>query len=281
MSNKKGVKIDIGFATLIVGILGFIGGTIGTFKEDLFTCIGSHNMSSSSDDFDSVNTSEGSNSNSNLDGSDSSSTDLNSSSDASDSTSSDLGSNLDGSSSSSISSSSDSDSSSDSSNSNSSDLSSTPSSTSSLSSFSSTETSAFTSEINLTLDHPMAKIELYSSCSGVAYIYKDFLDRHYIGKITENGQLTGWGISLHMTDQTVSFIILPKQTQNECYYDIELNSSKTLFDQNKIQNQISAELTENGDLKIMFNFINIPIDLSSTYEIMPGTISGSPNNNIS
>lgn len=127
----------------------------------------------------------------------------------------------------------------------------------------------------------MAKIELYSSCSGVAYIYKDFLDRHYIGKITDNVQLTGWSISLHASGQTFSFKIYPKQTQNGFCYDTEFISSKTFYDQNKITNQVSAELTENGDLKIMFNFINIPVDLSSTYEIIPGTISIPPKNNIS
>ncbi len=214
MKGKKKIKIDLGFATFIVGVLAFIGVIIGIFKEDIFTCIGSHNLNSSSDDFESgANNLSSSDSNSNSDGSDSSSSvSGNNSSNGSESNKKNL----------------------------------------------------FTNE--------KGRVELFDGRSGVAYIYKGYLDENPIGLINEYGhtKIIGWSIILTYQNKSFSFNIDCSQNNDEDHpycstqYDINEESQNDLF------NNPIVSYDTNGDLKIEFEFENIPFDLrdSSDYIII-------------
>lgn len=205
MSNKKRIEIDLGFATLTVGILAFIGVIIGIFKEDIFTCIGSHNLSSSSDDFESDNTS-----------------------DASDLSSSDSGSNLEGK--------------------------------------------------NNLLYNEKGRVELFNDHSGIAYIYKKYLDDNPIGLIDEysNFKIIGWSIVLNYQNKSFSFNIDSRQNDDKdhpyCSAQYNINEEP----QNIFLNKPNVSYETNGDLKIEFNFDNVPFDLrdSSTDIIIRDIVIG-------
>lgn len=148
-----------------------------------------------------------------------------------------------------------------------------PSSNSSSSSTSlpDSEPNTTTPRVIMTLKDYDAKVELFSANSGIAYIYRGFLEMNYIGTSFGGQTITGWTISLCANDETFTFEIVP--IQNGTYFDIEFYSSNTFVDSNKIKNLISAELTEKGDLKVEFNFRNNPIDLSSSSKIMVGVLT--------
>lgn len=109
-----------------------------------------------------------------------------------------------------------------------------------------------------------SEVTLFNASSGTAYLYKDFLEKHYIGKIEGEYETYSWSIDLYASEEIFTFKIIPLQND---FFDIEFKSTKFIIDQNKIKSFMSVKMLETGDLEIIFNFRNNSIDLSSTYLI--------------
>ncbi len=110
-------------------------------------------------------------------------------------------------------------------------------------------------------------VELFDDHSGVAYIYKKYLDENPLDLVDENGnyKIVGWYIRLTCDDKEFSFNIDSTTTPGNlcCYAQYDLNGKY----QSTYSNQTNVFYDENGNLKIEFNFNTIPFDLrdSSNY----------------
>lgn len=134
-----------------------------------------------------------------------------------------------------------------------------------------TTSSSPISDTPYTFKDERTKVELYSSNSGVAYIYKTFLDENYFKKKihNDNDEIVGWSITFYDEEEILMIYVYPLPNG---YYYVEMDSPIIFIDQNKLNSFVSAELTGNGDLKITFNFRDEAFDLSSSKRIIPGKI---------
>lgn len=111
------------------------------------------------------------------------------------------------------------------------------------------------------------KIELFSDHSGVAYIYKRFLDENPIGKVNGIGDtIIGWSISLHCNEKVLSFNILSQSDKFECTAQYNLDGEY----QGTYLYDMFTKREENGDIIIEFDINKIAFDLrdSTKIEIM-------------
>lgn len=105
------------------------------------------------------------------------------------------------------------------------------------------------------------RVELYDDHSGIAYIYKKYLDENPIGLI-EDGEykLMGWSIKFTCDNKSLSFNTTCQnddESQLQCSAQYSINEEP----QSIILNDLKVNYEPNGDLRIEFNFETVPFDL--------------------
>ncbi len=113
------------------------------------------------------------------------------------------------------------------------------------------------------------KIKLFNSCSGEAYINKGYLEKNSIGKILygERKEICAWSIDLLYNEMTKFFINVEPTSNNqyECTaWCSEANDNTSFY---KYLGEINVESSQNGDLKIDFQFDSLPFDLLNSTDM--------------
>lgn len=95
-------------------------------------------------------------------------------------------------------------------------------------------------------------LQKYDNSSGIAYIFKNHLEEYPIGSICDNSTIIGWSIDIFAGENSV--LIYVGRTLNSD----EFNCGATYYENGEYMGEykgnIAVKLTENGDLKIKFNF---------------------------
>jgi len=117
-------------------------------------------------------------------------------------------------------------------------------------------------------------VELFSDCSGIGYINKEYLSDNYIGKIDGDRKIIGWVLSLHKNEEE-KFNVFVFPTQNELVNQKGFQNCRAAYMVNgksvkSCSGMILANLTEDGDLQIEFNIDNIPFNLIDTDHVNSG-----------
>lgn len=121
--------------------------------------------------------------------------------------------------------------------------------------------------------HKNGKIELFDSSSGVAYIYKEFLDENLVGKIYDDNKIvSGWAVKLYLDNDYFVFFVDPAGENNfQCYARYaEYDGSTYVYTNRNYTEEISVVLTEDQEIKIEFNINNVPFDLCSSTDFKVG-----------
>lgn len=112
-------------------------------------------------------------------------------------------------------------------------------------------------------------IGIYNDYSGVAYIYKDYLDEHPIGGIVDGSRIDGWSININANDQYFFIFLIPVDNSTNHEYELE---SFTLYCNDITTNEytkyeyigdISTKIVEDGHLMIEFSINNMPFNLQT------------------
>ena len=108
-------------------------------------------------------------------------------------------------------------------------------------------------------DYDGGMVELYDNYSGVAYIYKDFLEEYYIGKTSKGKKICGWSFDFFSESENFSIFVMP--VYDDMNYENELECV-VWYDEYEYEyiGNVFAEIVENGDLKIEFNIYNTPLN---------------------
>lgn len=117
------------------------------------------------------------------------------------------------------------------------------------------------------------RAELDSDCSGTVYLYKHFIETNYIGRIiSDDEKIVYWGLSFVSNNKSFRVNVSPI-SQNEgamfttsyfVYYTSYYVNDEYVRSYYGVE---SAEYTENGDLKIIFNAKDVPFDLTSSSSV--------------
>lgn len=113
--------------------------------------------------------------------------------------------------------------------------------------------------------HENGRVELFDDHSGVAYLYKKYLDENPIGFINEYGHVKtiGWSIQLTCDEKSLTFHIVDSNQNNaevnNLYCSVQYDVREK--PQNDYFNHPNVKYETSGDLKIEFDFDTVPYDL--------------------
>lgn len=117
--------------------------------------------------------------------------------------------------------------------------------------------------------HEYGKIELIDDHSGIAYIYKDYIDDYAIGSSIDGLTISGWDIGLNNGDERFQLFVFANK-----YKDHTMECSAQYYINGVFQHNLSELPTffinNNGDLQIEFSCKEIPFDLRGSSEITIG-----------
>ena len=107
------------------------------------------------------------------------------------------------------------------------------------------------------------EVELFNDHSGVAYIYKKYLDENPIGEANIVGDtIIGWAIMMHCNEKDLTFhIVQTDELDCTAQYDLNQKCQKIYL------YHINVNREENGDLKIEFDIDEIAFDLRDSTQI--------------
>ena len=117
--------------------------------------------------------------------------------------------------------------------------------------------------------HEYGKIELTDDHSGIAYIYKDYIDYYAIGSSIDGLTISGLDIGLNSGDESFQLFVYANKYNGhtiECSAQYYING---IFQYN-FSELPSFFITNCGDLQIEFSCKEIPFDLRDSSEITIG-----------
>ena len=117
--------------------------------------------------------------------------------------------------------------------------------------------------------HEYGKIELTDDHSGIAYIYKDYIDNYAIGSSIDGLTIGGLDIGLNNGDERFQLFVYANK-----YNDHTIECSAQYYINGIFQYNFSELpnffITNSGDLQIEFSCKEIPFDLRDSSEITIG-----------
>ena len=122
---------------------------------------------------------------------------------------------------------------------------------------------------NNVFTHEFGKIELTDDHSGIAYIYKDYIDYYAIGSSIDGLTISGLDIGLNSGDESFQLFVYANKYNGhtiECSAQYYING---IFQYN-FSELPSFFITNSGDLQIEFSCKEIPFDLRDSSEITIG-----------
>lgn len=117
--------------------------------------------------------------------------------------------------------------------------------------------------------HEYGKIELTDDHSGIAYIYKDYIDDYAIGASIDGLTINGWYIVLNNGDESFQLFVCANKYKDhtiECFAQYYING---IFQYN-LSELPNFFINDSGDLQIEFSCKEVPFDLRDSTEITIG-----------